>query len=287
MMRGRGLRLSKWICKSKKCPLRGDKEICGDGGSGPIIISYHRVGEGEEECYLRHVMLCWDEWNRISKRYLPSIQRVTRRVLSLNLKFEHLRRMCGLMILHHDIGKLSENYQTEDKNKRFYRHEMLSVHLLYEYMIRMMKEETDLNEQVRELLASIIAASVYLHHEALQLSHHHFEMRAPTYAYLLNLLTGREFLMVRKWKEIAMKLELWALKTAHGYFTTATKINGDKVARTLASIMTLIDGHPKPLAIRLGISTLLQLLTIVDNRAALARGGKLTRFTECLGVLEI
>ena len=178
--------MSRWICESRDiCPLRGFENICGDGKDKPVMVSYHPIREGIKECYVRHLILCWNEWGNISNRYIPSIHRILKKVLHADMDLNLLRDICGVAVLHHDVGKLCRSYQS--RKKTFYRHEMLSSFLIHDYIINMLNDKFPLDEQRAELLSSIISAAIYLHHEGLQISHRYYEMRAPTYGYLLNL----------------------------------------------------------------------------------------------------
>lgn len=277
--------MSKWICRSRDmCPLREFKEVCGDGRDEPVIASYHPYHEGLKECYIRHLILCWNEWKKISNRYMPSIHRILKKVLRTDIDLSLLWDICGVTILHHDVGKLCINYQS--KNKTFYRHEMLSSFLIHDYIINMLNDRSSLDEQRREILSSIISAAIYLHHEGLQISHRYYEMRAPTYGYLLTLLAGKEFDMIKGWKSISAKLEYWALNKNLDYFRDVASINGYEVANVLGSIITLIDGGLDPLPLRLAVASILHPIMVSDNLASLRRGGKPSRLSRFLGVME-
>ena len=280
------LKLSRWLCESRNtCPLRKFKEICGDMKDEPVIVSYHPVREGIKECYIRHVMLCWDEWKTISSRYMPSIHRILEKVLHADIDLNLLREICGVAVLHHDVGKLCADYQSRD-GKRFYRHEMLSSYLLHNYIMSMLSDASSLDDQRAELLSSIISSAIYLHHEGLQISHKYYEIRAPTYGYLLNLLAGREFHMIKGWRLISTELEQWAFNKKFNHFGDITSINGYEAANLLGSIITLIDGGFDPLLLRLAVASILQPIMISDNLASLKRGGIPSRLSRFLGVME-
>jgi CRISPR/Cas system-associated endonuclease Cas3-HD len=261
------------------CPLEGFEGICGE--EEPIFSSYHPRMEAKE-CYIGHVILCWNKWKESANRYIPSIHRLFEKVLRTNIDLDFLRRVCDVAILHHDIGKLSVDYQSGE----FYRHEMLSAFLTYNYITNMSSTEFSLDEPRTKVLSSIISAALYLHHEALQISHHHRERRTPTYGYLLNILMGRKFRMVRRWRSIAAELEYWAFNKYLDYFEDIVLIDGYKVAGLLGLIITLIDGGPDPLPLRLAVSSILHPITISDNLAALERGGKPSRLSSFLGAME-
>lgn len=285
MIRWAVSRLSRWICESRDiCPLRGFKKVCGDGGDRPIIVSYHPIHEGIKECYARHLILCWNEWKDTSNRYIPSIHRIFGKILHVDIDLDLLQDICGVAVLHHDVGKLCTSYQS--RNKTFYRHEMLSSFLIHDYIVKMLNDRLPLDEQRRELLSSIISAAIYLHHEGLQISHRYYELRAPTYSYLLNLLAGKEFYMIKGWKLISTKLEHWAFNKALDYFKDINSISGYEVANLLGSIITLIDGRLESLPLRLAVASILHPIMISDNLASLRRGGKPSRLSRFLGVME-
>lgn len=272
----------KWLCKSRTdCPFHGTS-VCGDETEGPIIYSYHQSRGGSNECYIQHVILSWREWEKLKHRYLPSLQRVLETTANIPLRQKQVERICGLLILHHDIGKLSEEYQ----KGTFYRHEMLSAYFIYRYGMTSCRE-MDLSNYECEFLASVSAAAIYLHHEALQVGHRHFEMRAPTYSYLLSFLSDRKFSMLKEWYNITSKLEDKSFGTHYEYPSFKKQISGSKVARALGTIITYVDGSPKALAMRMAVALVLQPLIICDNLAASARGGTPSRLSRFLGVGEI
>ncbi len=276
--------MNRWTCEFKECPLRGIKGICGDGSNEPVIVSYHPVGEGNKECYVRHVTLCWNEWKRISNRYMPSIRRILESVLHISVDLKFLWELCSIAILYHDVGKLCENYQSRSRN--FYRHEMVSSFLIHNYVKGMLSDRSSLDEHEIELFSSIISAAVYLHHEGLQISHEYYEMRAPTYGYLLNLLAGREFRMINKWRFVSSEIEKFVFGKELNYFEDVNLISGYDVANTLGSIITIIDGWLEPLSLRLAVASILQPIMISDNLASMKRGGKPSRLSMFLGVME-
>lgn len=274
----------KWYCTGigrDVCPFHG-ANFCGDEKEGPLLLSYHpRVG-GLKECYIQHVALCWEKWEGLKPRYLPSIQRVLKNVGDITLGQGKMEKFCGLLILHHDIGKLSEDYQ----RNTFPRHEILSAYFIYQHGTTFWRK-MDLSDHECEFLSSISAAATYLHHEALQLSHRHFEMRAPTYSYLLSILLDQKFSMLDRCNDITSKLEEQMLGTCHVYPRFEGRINGFEVARVLGEVVTYIDGSLKTLAMRTAVASVLQPLTICDNLAAAARGGTPSRLSKFLGVGEI
>jgi len=150
----------------------------------------------------------------------------------------------------------------------------------------MLGKVSSLNSQKAELLSSIISSAIYLHHEGLQISHKYHEIRAPTYGYLLNLLAGKEFYMIKGWRLISTELEQWAFNKKFNHFGDITSINGYEAANLLGSIITLIDGSLNPLQLRLAVASILQPIMISDNLASLRRGGKPSRLSRFLGIME-
>ena len=274
----------RWRCTGVSrdiCPFHG-VSFCGDEKEEPRLLSYHpRVG-GLKECYIQHITLCWEKWKELKRRYLPSIQRVLKNVGDITLRQGEIEKFCGLLILHHDIGKLSEEYQ----KKMFLRHEILSAYFIYQYVMTFWRE-MGLSDYECKFLRSISAAATYLHHEALQLSHHHLELRAPTYSYLLSILLNRKFSMLHLWNDITSKLEELALGTCHVYLRFEGQISGPEVAGVLGEVVTYIDGSFNTLAVRVAVASVLQPLTICDNLAASARGGLPSRLSKFLGAGEI
>ncbi|MBS7248626.1 MAG: hypothetical protein QXN15_11295 [Candidatus Jordarchaeales archaeon] len=272
--------MTRWRCEMENCPLRGVSKVCGDGKDGPVVVSYH-PSNGNKECYVRHSVLCWEEWKRVFDRYIRSIHRVFRKTLFINVDLKVIENICGVAVLHHDVGKLCADYQSA----RFYRHEMISSFLIHDYVVGMLKNSS-LDEEKAELLSSIVSAAVYLHHEGLQISHEYYEMRAPTYGYLLNLLAGREFRMVESWMLISSELEKYAFGRTLGYFANVSSVSGYEVTNVLGSVITLVDGAPDPLPLRLAVASILHPITITDNLASQKRGGKPSLLSSFLGVTE-
>ena len=144
-----------------------------------------------------------------------------------------------------------------------------------------------LNTYASKVVSSLISSAVYLHHEGLQISHRHYELRMPTYSYLVHLLSDLNFSMISNWKTIVSEIEKWALgKSYEQYFPERNIFKGTEVAEGLSRMIMLIDGDINPLALRLVVSSILQPLMISDNLAAITRGGKPSRFSEFLGGFE-
>lgn len=278
--------MRKWLCdKNNQCKLIRYENICGHGKEGPIIISYHPRKEEYKECYIRHVMLCWEKWQMYLRRYLLSITRLIKHTIDSNISTEIIRDACNIMVLHHDIGKLSENYQ--GSKNTFYRHEILSAFLLKDYICSILSDKMQLSKYASKVVSSLLSSAVYLHHEGLQISHKHYELRMPTYNYLIHLLADLDFSMISNWKTITSEIERWALgKSYEQYFPEKNVFKGIEVAKELSRMIMFIDGDIHSLALRLVVSSILQPLMISDNLAAIARGGKPSKFSEFLGGFE-
>jgi CRISPR/Cas system-associated endonuclease Cas3-HD len=255
-----------WSCPYINICNFNETKFCGNGKEGPIYLAFHGASV---ECYVGHVINCWNEWLEIRDRWLPSIKRVCESITGNNLDMNILEKVLGAMILHHDIGKLTKEYQ----EKRFYRHESISTHVLFPWLREITSETTS---------ASMFSSAVYLHHEGLQIAHKHFEMREPTYSYLLNWLSPWTFSKVVHWDEIISQIN-------HFYdipiisAVQNDKIFGSNIAKTLGDILIEIDGCPEPLVARMGVAAILHPLTICDNRAAAKRGGKTTEIGRAIG----
>jgi CRISPR-associated endonuclease Cas3-HD len=255
-----------WLCpQAKTCPFTGEI-FCGHGDEKPILFSYHPEAPITAECYVDHIINCWEEWLKIRSRWSRSVKRVLESVLGVHLSERNFQWIMGFIILHHDVGKLTKEYQ----NKKFFRHEALSSYILYRWL-----EMSGFEGGKADLLAAVFAAAVYLHHEGLQIAHEHFEMREPTYSYLLNWLSGIEFNMVEVWDELMRQIsqEYTPISTPTYSIFSQKPIAGFEVANVLGSIVTSVDGCAEPLAMRMAIAAVLHPLTICDNRAASKRGG--------------
>jgi len=252
--------MNAWSCPYMKiCPFLG-KEVCGHEKEKPVFLSYHSEKPTTAECYIGHIINCWDEWLKLRKRWAPSVKRVLESVTSTVLDEETFQQAMGSVILHHDVGKLTKEYQ----NKKFFRHEAISAYILYQWLEELCQKNT---------WAAMFGAAVYLHHEGLQIAHKHFEMREPTYSYLINWLSPLEFYMIDGWNELIAQINQKYLGVSISSNFKRKPITGFDIAETLGSIMISVDGCTEPLVMRMGIAAILHPLTICDNRAANKRGG--------------
>lgn len=252
--------MNAWSCpQTKICPFLGEG-VCGHEKEKPIFLSYHSETLATAECYVGHIINCWDEWLKLHKRWSPSVKRVLESVIGTVLDEKTFQQVIGSIILHHDVGKLTEEYQ----NKKFFRHEAISAYILYHWLEELCQKNT---------LAAMFGAAVYLHHEGLQIAHKHFEMREPTYSYLINWLSPWEFRMINGWNKLIAQINQKYLDLPISSDFKQKSITGSDVAETLGSIMITIDGCTEPPVMRMAIAAILHPLTICDNRAANKRGG--------------
>ena len=258
-----------WSCPyTKICPFNGEK-FCGNEKEKPIYLSFHSDKLTSTECYVGHAINCWNEWVELRSRWLPSMKRVCESITGTDLDAEIYQKAVDMVILHHDIGKLTKEYQC----KNFFRHEAISAHILFPWLKEIVSENT---------LTAMFSAAVYLHHEGLQIAHKHFEMREPTYSYLLNWLSPWVFSKVNYWNELIFKI--------NRYFDIPTPsavqsdlISGSNIAETLGAVLINVDGCTEPLVTRLGVAAILHPLTVCDNRAATKRGGTPTKISQAVG----
>jgi len=270
-----------WLCPYQNiCSFIG-KPYCGHQREGPLIVSYHAQALNLPECYIGHIICCWNEWNNIKQKWLKPVKRTLWSVTGIQLTDKEISDLLSLNILHHDIGKLTLEYQ----NKEFFRHEVVSSYVLH-YLVTIYLERNNkliLNTD-SDLLSAVFAAAVYLHHEGLQISHEHLEMREPTYSYLLNWLSSKSFHITPYWNEIINLIDRCYLSLSMPIpqkFNDLT-VEGPVIAKTLGTLMTIIDGSIDPLAVRMAVAAILHPLTICDNLAANKRGGALSPISKVL-----
>lgn len=270
-----------WLCPYQNiCAFIG-KPYCGHQHKGPFIVSYHAQALNLLECYVGHVICCWNEWNNIKQKWLKSIKRTLWSVTDIQLTDEEISDLVSLVILHHDIGKLTLEYQ----NKEFFRHEVVSSYFLYRLITMYIERNNKLTLNIdSDLLSAMFTAAVYLHHEGLQISHEHLEMREPTYSYLLSWLSSKSFHMTPYWNEITnlINRRYLSLSTPIPQKFNDLAVEGPVIAKTLGTLMTIIDGSVDPLAVRMAVAAILHPLTISDNLAANKRGGALSPISKVL-----
>ena len=252
----------------RACPFLG-KGFCGHEKEKPILLSYHSETPTTAECYMGHVVNCWKEWLGLRRRWLPSVKRVLESITGSAIDEETVQKVMSSIILHHDVGKLTKEYQ----DKKFFRHEAVSAHILYHWLLELFQERT---------LPAMLGAAVYLHHEGLQIAHKHFEMREPTYSYLINWLSPLQFCKIDGWNELIPQINQEYLGVPMSFDLEKEAISGSDIAESLGTIMIYVDGCSEPLVMRMGIAAVLHPLTICDNRAANKRGGTPSTISKAL-----
>jgi len=260
--------MSVWSCQKKEeCPVL-KSTFCGDEREGPIVLSYHPTSaDAVMECYVDHIISCWNKWLELKDKWLHSVKRVVECATGDRFNKDIFQQTMSFMILHHDIGKLTVEYQ----KREFFRHEVVSSYILYRY----------LQEHIPKSLATILAAATYLHHEGLQITHEHFEMREPTYSYLLAWLSSREFHMINGWEDLMFHVTQKYLPEFMPFSACHLRaIRGSEIADVLGSIAIRVDGCSAPLSMRMAIAAVLHPLTICDSLAAKKRGGTSSFFSE-------
>jgi len=227
----------------------------------PKLKSYHPRSGGKEECFFAHIIACLNIWkNILEKRYLQSIRRVLSNTIHARLSENNIKNLMRFLLINHDAGKLTNEYQTG----KYWRHELISAYIVY----RRLKESAFANSP---LLQSIATSAVYLHHEALQISHGIEELRFPTYSYLINYLHKQSFTINEVHLDGLFELEKGEGITLKKF--SLNEIKGHTIASTLGSVISVMDGHYEATKLRLAVAVILQPLVICDVLAGRERGG--------------
>jgi len=253
-----------WGCDIEGlCPYTS-REFCGLGTAGPKFRSYHIAdeerGKRREECYLQHIILCCDEWIIHKRKFIGSIVRRFAALCDLEISnglINDLEKTLKIAIVHHDIGKLSREYQ----NGEWYRHEIIGAHAIYNVLFDYLTDGL-----YKDLLCAIISAAVYLHHEAIQIAHKWFKLRSPTFEYLNSKIGSLSF----TFDDVALQV-FEAINEFSGLdirWRLPKTIGGKEIVRTVSNIISLIDGMPRINAARLCLASAVLLISEVDNRAA-------------------
>lgn len=253
-----------WKCDVERLCSYSGREFCGFGKAGPKFKSYHIAdeerGKLREECYLQHVILCCDEWTIHSRKFIGSMARRFAALCDLEIDdglINDLERALRIAVVHHDIGKLSREYQ----NGEWYRHEIIGAHAVYNMLFDYLTDKP-----YKDLLCALISAAVYLHHEAIQIARKWFKLRSPTFEYLnskIGLLSFtfddialQAFDAINEFSRLGIR---WRLPKT---------IGGKEIVRTVSDIISLVDGIPRVNAARLCLASAVLLISEVDNRAA-------------------
>ncbi len=265
-----------FVClKANECLLAGE-EFCGLARNAPIASSYKpNLEEGERlECYVQHILLCWDEWRALKRRIMGPVSRAVSSVLQLS-KGEVMReldRLLDLMVLNHDIGKLTRVYQNYClcDDLRTFRHEHVSSY----FVSRLLKYS---HSPPLPTLRSLICSAIYLHHEALVTSWRSPDLtwlRVPTADYLLAhmLRFSRDDLEFIPYAyEIVDELNWCVTNVRIRRDILSGPLDVRDIVRELSEMVSFIDGPASAPEMRLASASILLPLTFVDNRAG-ARG---------------
>lgn len=105
-------------------------------------------------CLFAHVLKVIEIWDSIKKCYLSQLRRIISRCLYGNITNRNeIDDLVKVMLILHDYGKAAEEYYRPDERFRYF-HETLSAAIVFKVL-----------ENYDELVASIIASTVLLHHE--------------------------------------------------------------------------------------------------------------------------
>lgn len=250
------------------CPYMNEK-VCGLRTGRPVFRSYHIEEDQKQrdECYLQHVILCCKEWEEKKKVFVGPI---INRVLSISFESNEIppevsRELSAdleiglrIVVVHHDIGKLSKEYQ----DGKWYRHEVVGAHLVYDMLSMHLTDE----KLYGKLLRALLSATVYLHHEAIQLARNWSGLRSPTFEYLIDKIGSLSFTFKEEahcFFECANKIGGLNMK-----YRLSEKIEGRKIVSTIGNVVSLLDGMPRVNAARLCLASMLLLVNEIDNRAA-------------------
>ena len=261
--------MTRWECRwSDICVARLDGRICGLSSGEPRVLSYHpRERDSRPECYLEHVYFCTKFWNEYKPRVQYALQRIIARALRVKVAelIPQLDFALAMAIVHHDLGKLVEDYQQHDGGWK--RHEIITAPIIYEALREACKSDFG------EGLAAIVSSATYLHHEAIQVGSWK-ELRSPSLDYLSSLLR-RSFKMIDASSIVVNVADATASKL--GLKLNAGKLLARRVKgpigskdllRGLGRIISFIDGSPIAPRLRLAVAGALLPLRVVDDKAA-------------------
>ncbi len=132
-----------------------------------VYPEYSHNKENDKTCLFGHIQLMMKEWDKIKKRYIPTLKRLIRKTLGKQKPEENLSELADsivkLTITFHDYGKLAQEYKT----RKGYLHEILGTYIL----VSARKKQDRLQD-----LLSLAAISILLHHE-----HRIYEKIKPQY----------------------------------------------------------------------------------------------------------
>jgi len=229
----------------------------------------------ENEKYEEHIDMAIKELECIKDRILPTLNRLYENKISSIIKFLYL------IIIYHDAGKLTKDYQDYlkeiDEKKLGYDHEVLSTLIAYEPF-------SELFPDFRyEGLAAILT-----HHEAMRLSRTN-NFRADYIISKLRRKFGKEIKIL---EDGAILLNELVKKYVNRQIETPNKILIEEAKTTLTNILShFLTAKGEEAWKRANRTTALQhILCLVDNRAASRiRGNEDSLFLKAIigdGLLE-
>lgn len=246
-----------------RCRYVGSK-FCGIYAGGPKLRSYHiadeEQGKRREECYLQHVILCYDEWSSRMGAFIGPIARRFAALCDLQIDrrlIDNVKEGLKVAVVHHDVGKLTKEYQ----GGKWYRHEVLGAHVVHAILSNYLADEP-----YRDVLCTLTSAAVYLHHEAIQMARKWLGLRSPTFEYLNSKVGSLSFTFEEEGRQaFEATSELSGLNVK---WRPPEVVEGREVVRTISSIVSMLDGMPRINATRLCLASMTLLVSEVDNRAA-------------------
>jgi len=262
------LTMGSWTCVTEaQCPFKG-REFCGFK-SKPIVRSYKcEKPEEREECYIEHVIRCWEEWRKKETRIVrPIFYRLRALGLGRAVSCDELKEMLGFMIVNHDLGKLTEIYQRYCKGERDklggFRHECISS---YESLKLLQQKHED-------PIPYFICSALYLHHEAQILSwrsRRYRSLRTPTFDYLLSHLSRFSESNLR-FVQGAQEISEWLIKELAGIELRSYQLvppSAGEVTAELGKMISIVDGSANASEYRLVVASFLLPLTLIDGEVA-------------------
>jgi hypothetical protein len=256
-----------WSClKEKNCP-QNRKEFCGINFGKPVIKSYHiKYDERErkrEECYLEHVIFCYEEWERKKSKFIKSLARRFASFCKLEVNDDlvtDIENGLRISIAHHDVGKLSNEYREE----KWYRHEVISAHIVHDILLKSLPQRS-----YKDLLSAILSAATYLHHEGMQLSRGWFKLRSPTFDYLISKVGNKSFIFEEgAYQFFETTNAIYNLDNMVHSYSLSGKVSGEEIVETIGNFVSSLDSAPNVNAARLCLASMMLLINEVDNIAA-------------------
>jgi hypothetical protein len=256
-----------WSClREEKCPQRR-KEFCGINSGKPMITSYHIEHDEQErkreECYLEHVILCYEEWEKKRRRFIKSLARRFAAFCKLEVNDDliaDIENGLRITVAHHDVGKLSDEYRKGE----WYRHEIISARIVHDILFNSLSQRS-----YKNLLSVILSAATYLHHEALQLSRRWFELRSPTFDYLTGKMGNKSFIFREGANQFFEATNvIYNLNVIIRNYSLPEKISGEEIVETVGDFISSLDGAPNVNAARLCLASMTLLINEIDNEAA-------------------